>query len=79
MLMSNGIPQSSVIFARCSIVDHVIKECVIAPMGALMPGNLDASYSHGFEPYRSEAGLYKTQKVAQVELELYADEGLPTH
>jgi hypothetical protein len=28
-------------------------------------------------PNRSGAGLYKTQKEAQVELELYADEGLP--
>ena len=46
-------------------------------MRALMPGSLNASYSHGFEPYRSGAGLYKTQKEAQVELELYADEGLP--
>jgi len=70
MMMSNGILQSSVIFARCSIVGHVIQECRIAPMGALMPGSLDASCSPGFEPYRSGAGLYKTQKEAQVELEL---------
>lgn len=32
-----GIPQSSIVFARCSIVGYVIKKCGLAPMGALPP------------------------------------------
>lgn len=32
---------------------------------------------NGVEPYRSGAGFYKTQKEAQIELSLWADEGLP--